>query len=49
MVKQFLAALDSSGGVERVFSSAGTMHDNLHKSASEGTLEHSLLAKFNTL
>ena len=48
MVKQYLAAPASSGGVERVFSAAGKMHGDLQKSAKDSTLEHSLFAAFNT-
>ena len=39
MVKQYFAAPGSSGGVERVFSAAGKMHDDLKKSAKDATLE----------
>ena len=38
----------SSAGVERVFSAAGKMHDDLRKSEKDSTLEHSLFAAFNT-
>ena len=48
MVKQYLAQQASSAGVERVFSAAGKMHDDLRKSAKDNTLEHSLFAAFNT-
>ena len=48
MVKEFLAAPASSAGVERVFSAAGKMHDDLRKSTSDGMLKHSLIAAFNT-
>ena len=48
MVKQYLAAPASSAGVERVFSAAGKMHDDLKKSAKDSTLEYSLFAAFNT-
>ena len=48
MVKQYFAAPASSAGVERVFSAAGKMHGDLHKSAKDTTLEHSLFAAFNT-
>ena len=48
MVKQYLAAPASSAGVERVFSAAGKMHDDLRKSEKDSTLEHSLFAAFNT-
>ena len=37
----------SSAGVERVFSAAGKMHDDLKKSAKDDTLEHSIIAAFN--
>ena len=39
MVKQYFAVPGSSGGVERVFSAAGKMHDDLKKSAKDDTLE----------
>ena len=48
MAKQYLCAPCSSAGVERVFSAAGKMHDDLKKSAKDSTLEHSLFAAFNT-
>jgi len=48
LVKQYLAAPASSAGVERVFSAAGTMPDNLRKSMSDSMLKHSLIAAFNT-
>ena len=47
MAKKYLAAPFSSGGVERVFSAAGKMHDDLRKSEKDSTLEHSLFAAFN--
>ena len=47
MVKQYFAAPASSAGVERVFSAAGKMHDNLRKSMKDSHLEHSLFAAFN--
>ena len=47
MAKQYLAAPFSSGFVERVFSAAGKMHDDLRKSEKDSTLEHSLFAAFN--
>ena len=37
----------SSAGVERVFSAAGKMHDDLRKAVKDETLEASLLASFN--
>ena len=48
MAKQYLAAPASTAGVERVFSAAGRMHNDLHKSMKDSTLEHSLFARFNT-
>ena len=48
MAKQYLAPPFSSAGVERVFSAAGKMHDDLRKSEKDNTLEHSLFAAFNT-
>ena len=36
-------------GVERVFSAAGRMHNDLRKSMKNDTLSHSLFAAFNTL
>lgn len=47
MVKQYLAAPASSAGVERVFSAAGRMHDDMRKAMKEGTLKHSLFAAQN--
>ena len=47
MAKQYLVAPFSSAGVERVFSAAGKMHDDLRKSEKDSTLEHSLFAAFN--
>ena len=47
LAKQYLAAPFSSAGVERVFSAAGKMHDDLRKSEKDSTLEHSLFAAFN--
>ena len=47
MVKQYFASPASSAGVERVFSAAGKMHDDLRKSEKDSTLEHSLFAAFN--
>ena len=48
MVKQYRASPASSAGVERVFSAAGRMHDDLRKSMKNDTLSHSLFAAFNT-
>ena len=49
MAKQYLAAPASTAGVERVFSAAGRMHNDLRKSMKDSILEHSLFARFNTL
>ena len=35
-------------GVERVFSAAGKMHDDLRKSMKDESLKHSLFAAFNS-
>ena len=48
LVPPNIAQPASSAGVERVFSAAGKMHDDLRKSAKDDTLEHSLFAAFNT-
>ena len=47
MAKQYLAAPFSSAGVERVFSAAGKMHDDLRKAEKDSTLEASLFAAIN--
>ena len=47
MARQFLAAPASSASVERLFSSAGKMHDDLKKSTSEETLESMLIIGLN--
>ena len=47
MVKQYFAAPASSAGVERLFSAAGKMHDDLKKSSND-SLEASLFAMKNT-
>ena len=48
MAKQYLAAPASSTGVERFFSAAGKMHDDLRKSAKDHSLKLALFAAFNT-
>ena len=48
MARQYLAAPASSAGVERVFSAAGKMHNDLRKSMKDQSLKHSLFASFNT-
>ena len=47
MARQFLAAPASSASVERLFSSAGKMHDDVKKSTSEETLESMLIIGLN--
>ena len=37
----------TTGGVERFFSKAGKMHDDLKASMNDGSLEHSLIAAAN--
>ena len=45
MARQFLGCPATTAGVERAFSAAGRMHDDLKKSTSEDTLEHMLRVK----
>jgi hypothetical protein len=47
MARQFLASLASSAGLERLFSGARMMHDDLKKSTDELTLENQLLISMN--
>ena len=47
MSRQFLVALASSAGAERLFSGVGKMHDDLKKSTDELTLENQLLICMN--
>ena len=47
MARQYLALPASSAGVERLFSSAGTMHDKKRKRTSEHTLSMMLNIKVN--
>ena len=48
MVRQHWVVPASSAGVERVFSAAGKLHDERHKSVKDETLEASMiLAAFN--
>mmetsp|Transcript_1169 Transcript_1169/g.3097 ORF Transcript_1169/g.3097 Transcript_1169/m.3097 type:complete len:83 (-) Transcript_1169:156-404(-) len=49
MARQYLGCPASSAGVERMFSRAGKMHDDLKAAQSDSTLEHSLLAAANAL
>ncbi|KAK3283864.1 hypothetical protein CYMTET_8460 [Cymbomonas tetramitiformis] len=48
MARQFLGAPASTAGVERAFSKVTSMHSDLRKRLSEGTIEHSLMAAMNT-
>ena len=47
MARQFLAMPASSAGVERLFTAAGTMHDDFRKSTKEDTLAMQLEVKIN--
>jgi hypothetical protein len=47
MTRQFLSAPASSTCAERIFSSAGKMHDDLKKSTNEATLESQLIVNRN--
>ena len=47
MARQFLAAPTSSSSLERLFSAAGKMHDDLMKSTTEETLEDMLTVSKN--
>lgn len=47
MARQFLAMPASSAGVERLFTAAGTMHDDFRKSTKEDTLSMQLEVKVN--
>ena len=47
MARQFLSAPASSACAERLFSSAGKMHDDLKKSTNEATLESKLIVNRN--
>jgi 2-oxo-4-hydroxy-4-carboxy--5-ureidoimidazoline (OHCU) decarboxylase len=47
MARQFLSAPASSACAERLFSSAGKMHDDLKKSTNEATLESQLIVNRN--
>ena len=48
MARQFLGRPATSAGVERTFSLAGKLHDDMKKSQQDDTLEHSLFAAANT-
>ncbi len=47
MARQFLGCPATTGGVERTFSAAGRMHDDLRKNTGEDTLEHMLRVKMS--
>jgi hypothetical protein len=47
MARQFLAMPASSAGVERLFTSAGSMHDDLRKCTKEDSLSLKLEVKVN--
>ena len=48
MAAQYLGRPASSAGVERMFSKAGKLHDDLKQKQTDDTLEHSLFAAANT-
>jgi hypothetical protein len=48
MARQFLASQASSASVERLFSKAGLMHNDLRKALTEETMAHVLMASINT-
>ena len=48
MAAQFLGRLATSVGVERMFSKAGKLHDDMKKGQQDDNLEHSLFAAANT-
>ena len=47
MARQYLGRPASSAGVERMFSKAGKLHDDLKASQADDSLEHALLASAN--
>ena len=47
MARQFLSAPASSASVERLFTSAGRMHNDLKKNTSEETFESQLIVGLN--
>ena len=47
MARQYLAFPSTSAGVERLFSKAGKMYDDLSKNTQDETLKHSLMAASN--
>ena len=44
MAAQYLGRPASSAGVERMFSKAGKLHDDLKQKQTDDTVEHSLFA-----
>ena len=48
MARQFLGRPATSAGVERMFSKAGKLHDDMKKGQQDDTLKHSLFAAVNT-
>ena len=46
MCRQFHALPATSGGVERLFSKTGRMHDDLKKATKEKTLHHAMWAGY---
>jgi hypothetical protein len=48
LARQYLGTPASSAGVERLFSRAGRMHDDLRSAMDDGTLQHALFASQNT-
>ena len=48
MAARYLGRPASSAGVERMFSKAGKLHDDLKQKQTDDTLEHSLFAAANT-
>ena len=47
MARQFLGRPASSAGVERMFSKAGKLHDDMKKGQDDDSLEHAMLASAN--
>ena len=45
---EFLGRPATSAGVERMFSKAGKLHEDMKKGQEDDTLEHSLFAAANT-
>ena len=46
-IRQYLGRPATFAGVERAFSKAGKLHDDLKSAQSDSSLEHALLAGFN--